>query len=306
MDPLYLATLVLSILLLSIFWYKKASLNLSGKTPPLPPGPRGLPVLGYLPFLSSNILHQFTDLAHQYGPIYKLRLGSKLCVVISSSSLVKQVVRDQDPIFANRDTPIAAFVFSRGAKDIAFSPPNSNWRAMRKVLVRETQSNSGLEASYDLRKEQLRKAIRYVYSKIGQPVELGELVFGTEVDLIMNLLWGGILSGKESEKVGAEFRGLVSKINELFGKPNVADFFPVLSRFDLQGVEKQMHKAIESVDLILEDLISKHEKLSGVSKNEGRKHFLQILLELREKKDSDLPNLSLSQLKPMLVVSDLV
>ncbi|KAI3468881.1 hypothetical protein Pfo_025544, partial [Paulownia fortunei] len=124
MDHLYMAPLSVSILLLSIFWCKKALLNLGGKTPPLPPGPWGLPIIGYLPFLGSNLLHQFTDLARQYGPIYKLRLGSKMCVVIGSPSLVKQVVRDEDPIFANRDVPIAALPIIYGGIDIAFSPHN--------------------------------------------------------------------------------------------------------------------------------------------------------------------------------------
>ncbi|KAI3464075.1 hypothetical protein Pfo_020738 [Paulownia fortunei] len=284
MDHLYMAALLISILLLSIFWYIKALLNLGGKTPPLPPGPWGFPIIGYLPFLGSNLLHQFTDLALQYGPIYKLRLGSKLCVVIGSPSLVKQAVRDQDPIFANRDAPIAALVLSLGANGIAFSPHNSNWRKMRKILVREMQSNSSLEASYDLRRDEVRKAIRHVYSKIGEPVEIGELAFLTELDL--------------NARLGAEFRVEISKIDDLLGKPNVSDFFPLLARLDLQGVKKQMENTVQSVEKILDAVIAEYEKLPRVIKSEGRKDFLLILLEIKEKEDSDMRNITKRQLKP--------
>ncbi|KAG8382237.1 hypothetical protein BUALT_Bualt05G0056000 [Buddleja alternifolia] len=110
MDQLYvlsLSTLSFLILIISILWYTKAA-----RTPPLPPGPRGLPILEYLPFLGNDLLKQFTELSHKYGPIYKLQLGNKLCVVISSLSLVKEVVRDKDAIFAYRDVPAAAFLLS--------------------------------------------------------------------------------------------------------------------------------------------------------------------------------------------------
>ncbi|KAK9984584.1 hypothetical protein SO802_034109 [Lithocarpus litseifolius] len=53
------------------------------RKPPLPPGPRGLPLLEYLPFLGTNLHRKFDQLAGVYGPIYKVWLGQKLCVVIS-------------------------------------------------------------------------------------------------------------------------------------------------------------------------------------------------------------------------------
>ncbi|KAL0324424.1 UNVERIFIED_CONTAM: Labd-13Z-ene-9,15,16-triol synthase, chloroplastic [Sesamum calycinum] len=299
MDPFYMAALLVSIVLASIYWYIKSSTRLAGKTPPLPPGPRGLPILGYLPFLRSDILQQFTDLARQYGPIYKLRLGSKLTVVIASPSLIKQVVRDQDPIFADRDATVAALVLSRGANDIAFSPQNSNWRLMRKILAREMQSNSSLEASYELRKDEVRNAIRHVYSKIGEPIDVGELAFVSDLNLVMNLLWGGKIEGEEGKRLGAEFRTVISKVNDLIGTPNVSDYFPALSRFDLQGIKKKMQTLMESVDKILDDVIAEHERPAGV-KNEGKKDFVQILLELKKNEDVEMSNITMRQLKAML------
>ncbi|CAL5355984.1 unnamed protein product [Camellia sinensis] len=92
-----LAILTLSILILPPFWYLRTFTNSRNQTTeaPLPPGPRGLPVLGYLPFLGTNLHHSFSHLAHHYGPVFKLWLGNKLYVVITSPSLAKQVVRDQ-------------------------------------------------------------------------------------------------------------------------------------------------------------------------------------------------------------------
>ncbi|KAJ0802839.1 putative cytochrome P450 [Helianthus annuus] len=90
-------------------------------TTSLPPGPYGLPIVGYLPFLGSNLHERFTEMAHKYGPIFSLQLGSKLYVVVNSTDLVKVVARDQDQTFANRNTPIAASVITYGGSDITFT-----------------------------------------------------------------------------------------------------------------------------------------------------------------------------------------
>ncbi|KAL0310313.1 UNVERIFIED_CONTAM: cytochrome [Sesamum calycinum] len=299
MDQFYIA--ILSVLVMSIIWFIKVSFNPGRRTPPLPPGPRGLPILGYLPFLGNNLLHQFGDLAHQYGPIYKLYLGNKLCVVINSPSLVKEVVRDQDSIFADRDANIAALTVTYGGNDIAFSPHNSRWRAMRKIFVREVLSSGSLHASYNLRKDEVRKAIRGVYNNIGKPVQVGELSFRTELNVIMNMLWGGIVEGEEGQKVGDEFREVVIKFVDLLGKPNIADFYPVLARFDIHGVKKEMEGYLQSLDRIFEDVIAKYRKmLSREIKKEGKKDFLQVLLELKENEDSEM-SMSLTQIKALFV-----
>ncbi|KAL0324426.1 UNVERIFIED_CONTAM: Flavonoid 3'-monooxygenase [Sesamum calycinum] len=128
-------------------------------------GPCGLPIVGYLPFLREDLHHQFTELADKYGPIYKLWIGSKLWTVISSPSLIKEVVRDHDTIFANRDITVAARISSYGFNDIAWSPYGSQWRNRRKLFVREMLSNSNLEASCNLRKDEVRKAIKEIYTK---------------------------------------------------------------------------------------------------------------------------------------------
>ncbi|KAL2235933.1 cytochrome P450 76C1-like [Sesamum indicum] len=299
MDQYY--TAIISALVMCIIWCIKISLNPARGTPPLPPGPRGLPILGYLPFLGNNLLHQFADLAQRYGPIYKLYLGNRLCVVINSPTLVKEVVRDQDSIFANRDANIAALAASYGGKDISFSPLNSDWRTMRKILVREVLSNNSLQGSYNLRKEEVRKAINRVYKDAGKPVHFGELSFRTELNVIMNLLWGGIVEGEECERVGEKVREVITKLVDLLGKPNIADFFPVLARFDIQGVKKEMKGYVQSMERIYDDVIARCRKMSsGEIKREGKKDFLQVLLELQEKEDPEMP-ISLRQIKAILM-----
>ena len=101
----------------------------------LPPGPRGLPLLGYLPFLGKDLHREFEKLARVYGPIYRLWLGNKLCVVVSSPALVKEIVRDNDKVFANRDPTISTSIGSYGRNDIAFGSYGPQWKKLRKVRM---------------------------------------------------------------------------------------------------------------------------------------------------------------------------
>lgn len=261
----------------------------SQETSKLPPGPRGLPLVGYLPFLSSNLHHDFRQLASRYGPIVKVQLGSRLCFVISSPSLAKEVTRNQDTIFANHDMTVALDIATNGGLDIAFAPNGSYWQKVRKIFVQEMLSKSSLDATHDLRKIGVRKAVHYVFSKVGAgtAVEIGELVFLTVADVIMNMLWGGSKNEEdEQRKFCAEFMAVVEKTMDLLSKPNVSDLFPVIAKFDLQGIAKEMNSVSQSFDKILDRIIN----TSILKKNNDdatKRDFIQILLQLRENEETD-------------------
>ncbi|XP_051136989.1 cytochrome P450 71BT1-like [Andrographis paniculata] len=182
----YVAGLALAITIpILCGWYLKLNSHSSSR---LPPGPRGLPILGYIPFLGPDLLGKVSALAHRHGPIYKMWLGQKLCVVISSPTLVRQIARDHDVVFSNRDTTAAAKALSHGGDGFAHAPYTQEWRVLRKIFVRDMQSNKGMQASARLRTEECRKAVRYVYARKGEPVDVGDLAFTTELSLTMNIL----------------------------------------------------------------------------------------------------------------------
>ncbi|XP_015084943.1 ferruginol synthase-like [Solanum pennellii] len=299
LNDLWIAALTVSIVFLTILWYK-----LNKEESNLPPGPRGLPIVGFLPFLRANLHHQLTELSQQYGPINKFWLGGKLCVVLNSPSLAKEVVRDQDSIFANRDPPIAGLVATYGGLDIGFSPYGSYWRDMRKLFVREMLSNRNLEACYSLRRQEVRKTIRNVHTKIGSLTDIGELAFVTEMNVIMSMIFGSNFV-EEMEKHGTEFRELVIKYLQILGRPNISDFFPMLARFDLQGIQKDAEALLKSVESILDPAINEHLKMlsdrrEGEIQGNEKKDFIQILLELMEQKDIGI-SLDLVKIKAILV-----
>ncbi|PWA40492.1 flavonoid 3'-hydroxylase cytochrome P450 [Artemisia annua] len=259
----------------------------------LPPGPYGLPVIGYLPFLSSNLHERFTEMSHKYGPIFSLYLGSKLNVVVNSIDLAKVVARDLDQTFANRNPPVTAITVTYGLLDIAWSNNNTHWRNTRKLLVSQVLSNANLDACQGFRTDEVRKTVSHVYAKMGEKVDINEISFETEFNVVTNMLWGRNESGSLLEG----FREVELKMLELLGAPNISDFIPMLSWFDLQGRKREMQKQHERLDRILDNVIK--ARMEGVLHDDGKKDFLQIMLELKDQKDGPT-SLNMVQIKALL------
>ncbi|KAJ7944796.1 putative Cytochrome P450 [Quillaja saponaria] len=293
--------------LLAVVWSLWNTFKRSRKViaPWPPPGPAGLPIVGYLPFLGTELHKKFAELADIYGPIYKIRLGTKLCVVISSPSLVKEVVRDHDLIFANRDPPIAAMVASYGGNDIAFSSYGPDWRKMRKIFVREMLSNTNISESFGTRREEVNKSIKYVYDKRGIPINVGELTSAIAINTVTRMTWGGTLEGDETN-IGAKFKELLAEQMVFLAKPNVSDFFPLLAPFDLQGIKKKTKDNFLWIERIVDCIVEKRMSMGLINgddqagKIEQKKDLLQILLELKQNK-SGPESITMNQLKAILL-----
>ncbi|GKU95922.1 hypothetical protein SLEP1_g9219 [Rubroshorea leprosula] len=264
----------------------------------LPPGPRGLPLVGYLPFLGHNLHHLFMELAGVYGPIYKLSLGNKLCVIINSPSLAREVVREHDTTFANRNPNRAALVFSYGGNDIAFSPYGPKWQFLRKILVRKMLSKANLDNFYALRRNVMLKMLKEVYRKSCEDVAInvGELAFVTVIDMISSMFWGGTLEEEKGNSVAVEFRTVASQLVDIMGKPNVSDFFPVIAKLDLQGIERKIKKVRREMDNIYNLVI---ERAREGLKQSARKDFLQFLLKYRDEDTGK--SISVAEIKAMLM-----
>ncbi|KAL6183179.1 hypothetical protein ACLB2K_044590 [Fragaria x ananassa] len=123
------------------------------------------------PSISAVHLTRTFDFFKMDGGDGRLRLGTKLVVVITSPSLARQVLKDHDVIFANHDVPVAALATTYGGSDIAWTPYGPEWRILRKVCVLQMLSKTTLDSVHDLRRKQgggagLGREFREVISEI--------------------------------------------------------------------------------------------------------------------------------------------
>ncbi|KAA0042853.1 7-ethoxycoumarin O-deethylase-like [Cucumis melo var. makuwa] len=270
--------------------------------PCLPPGPCGLPLVGYLPFLSGNPHHKLTHLAKIYGPVYKLRLGPKLCIVLNSPASVKEAFHHQETLFPNRDTTVCALLSGYGGSGIVFAQDEGDWKKLRKIFTRKMISKSNLDASYFVRRQEVRKVIKGVFESVGTQIDIGKVSFHATMKSVLAMTWGdsGRLMGEDGVGLEEKFREMMDELMVLLGSPNVSDVFPVLGRFDLQGIGRRTKKVMGVLDGILNFAIEEQRKMGGKGNGEGKGGYLQLLLELQDNEDNS-ECITNDQLKALLL-----
>ena len=78
-----------------------------------PPGPLGLPIIGYLLFLDvKNIGKSFKRLGNRYGDIFSIFIGTKPCVVLNSYPLIKEAFSKKE--FSGRPGMFSGTFFQKG------------------------------------------------------------------------------------------------------------------------------------------------------------------------------------------------
>ncbi|TVU04628.1 hypothetical protein EJB05_47753, partial [Eragrostis curvula] len=301
MDAATSTTLLYAALLAAAFLYLSTVLRrLRGAA--VPPGPTGLPLVGSLLSLDPELHVYFARLAGKYGPIFSIRLGSKLGVVITSPSLAREVLREQDLVFSSRDVPDAARSISYGGgQNIVWNPVGPTWRLLRRVCVREMLSPSGLENVHGLRAREFRATLAHLHraAGTGTPVDVGAQMFLTVMNVITGTLWGGSV-GSDSERaaVGKEFRDLVAEITEMLGAPNVSDFFPALARFDLQGIRRKSDVLKDRFDQMFARIIEQRVKAAGDAQEED---FLEYMLRLEKEGGDGKAAFTMTNVKALLM-----
>ena len=80
----YAAALVVSVIILGfIYWYKRPA--------NFPPGPRGIPLLGAIPFMGNYPERAIKKWSKSFGPVMAIRFGTRDMVVLNDYDSVQQV-----------------------------------------------------------------------------------------------------------------------------------------------------------------------------------------------------------------------
>nr|XP_009794427.1 PREDICTED: geraniol 8-hydroxylase-like isoform X2 [Nicotiana sylvestris]XP_016450210.1 PREDICTED: geraniol 8-hydroxylase-like isoform X2 [Nicotiana tabacum] len=147
-------------------------LFLSKRNKKLPPGPLQLPIIGNLFHLLGAKPHiSLANLAKIYGPIMSLKLGQITTIVISSSTMAKQVLQNQDQAFSNRFIPNALQAHNYSKFSVTWLPVNPTWRTLRRILNSNILSLTKLDSNQHLRsqKVELKDVIWNILAEAGKP-----------------------------------------------------------------------------------------------------------------------------------------
>ncbi|KAL4562780.1 hypothetical protein LXL04_026810 [Taraxacum kok-saghyz] len=251
----------------------------------LPPGPYPLPIIGNLLKLGDKPHRSLATLSKQYGPLMSLKLGSRTTVVVSSPEFAKEFFHTHDVAFSSRTVPYTARIVEHEKYSIAWLPTGDRWRRLRRITREFLFSVQCLDGSELQRGQTVQELLDHVNTCCtnGKAVNIGAAVFTTTLNILSNSIFS--MDFAQYDTVSSqEFKEAVMALLELVGKPNLADFFPILKPFDPQGFLQQGnvygHKLLAIIDKIINKRLE--SRLSSSTNND----VLDSLLNLVQKDES--------------------
>ncbi|CAL5207892.1 unnamed protein product [Lathyrus oleraceus] len=260
------------------FIFLKLLHSLLTKQHNLPPGPRGLPIIGNLHQLGQKPHQTLTNLSKTHGPIMTLKLGQITTVVMSSSETAKSVLQIQDQYLSNRTVPDAMRGANHDNYSLPFIPLCQRWKDLRKTCNNLLFSNKNLDSNQTLRHKKLLELSNNIYVSAAkfEAVNIGRLAFKTTINMLSNTIYS-VDFVQSSDKAG-EFKELVTNIMMEVGRANVADCFPVLKIFDPVGIRRRTGEYFGKLLDNFRGLVDERLKMRKLKGYYGKSDMLDTML----------------------------
>ena len=135
----------------------------------LPPGPSPKPIVGNLYDIKPVRFRCFAEWAQSYGPIISVWFGPTLNVVVSSSELAKEVLKEHDHQLADRHRTRSSARFSRDGKDLIWADYGPHYVKVRKVCTLELFTPKRLEALRSIREDEVMAMVESIFKDSANP-----------------------------------------------------------------------------------------------------------------------------------------
>jgi hypothetical protein len=309
------APLTVLLLLLFLVAGNKRPARAASPTPrhrlrlPLPPSPRGLPLLGHLHLLGSLPHRALASLARAHGPVLLLRLGRVPTVVVSSAAAAEEVMRARDLAFANRPASAMAVRLLYG-RDVAFAPYGEYWRQARRVCVVHLLSARHVGSFRRVREQEAAALVARVArdSAGGAAVGLSDLLTEYANAVVSRAAFGdesarGLLDEFDS---GRRHRKVLTDFQKLLGTTPVGEVLPWLGWVDaVTGLEGKIRRTFEGLDGLLEKVIDDHRRRPRSGEDGGDRDFVDVLLDVHNKDQEHGIQLETNEIKAIILVINL-
>ncbi|KAJ9553385.1 hypothetical protein OSB04_017430 [Centaurea solstitialis] len=236
----------------------------------LPPGPRGLPIIGNLHQVGDRPHASTAKFAKEYGPLISLRLGKQILVVASSPDAAREILKTQDRFLSSRVVPTAFQQPSLIPHSLIWSDCNQTWKGLRTLCRTELFSAKALESHSRLREQKLGHLVDFLHKNQGQVINLEDVVFITLFNTLTSIIFSrDFLDLKD-------VHGTRDGLNESLHK--IIEYGGIIKDFGIRkGTMKQYNKTFAYWEDIIEE--RRAHVNSPTWSSENAESFLDRMLE---------------------------
>ncbi|KAI3990924.1 hypothetical protein MKX01_026108, partial [Papaver californicum] len=268
------------------------------KLKPLPPGPKGLPILGNLLMIGEFPHRDLHRLSTQYGPIFYIRLGFVPTIVVSSPQTAEFFLKTHDLNFAGRPFSSAAKIISYDQKGLTFAMYGPYWRNIRKLCTLKLLCSNKVESFRSMRSTELGLLITSLKhaATSHEIVNVSNMVLSLSTDMSCLMVFGNKSMKSSDDHKG--FQDVVHEGMKLAAIFNIADYIPYVGLLDVQGLGKRMKVVSRVFDEMFEKIIDEHVK---VFDKDNQKDFVDVMLGFMEEKEADF-SIDRSNIKAIILI----
>nr|XP_042906022.1 cytochrome P450 2H1 isoform X1 [Parasteatoda tepidariorum] len=224
------------------------------RTRGLPPGPIGLPFLGYSPFLKPQTCHLvLEDLQKKYGDLFCFRFAGMLYINMGSLKAIREIHISRAECFERiSDFSLLSYLFGDGVGFINGEP----WKMLRKFCLQQFRE-SGMTTIKDNMTgplyDSIKETVDYLREKKGEPVEILQLLTDKCTSITRLTLFGGSrVTDRQIREMNESYGHTMTFLtvpNMLYtGKTARYLFFPLKSGYrDAVKHHKMMEKLLMEV-----------------------------------------------------------
>ncbi|XP_072943522.1 cytochrome P450 306a1 [Epargyreus clarus] len=241
----------------------------------LPPGPWGLPFIGYLPFINKRHPHlTLTELSKQYGPVYGIGMGSLYAVVLSDHKLVREAFAKE--AFAGRAPLFLTHGIMHGNGIICAE--GKLWKDQRKCVTSWLKSYgmSKHGASRDKLEKRIaigiEELLQNVKGTFGSPVDLNMLLRHSVGNIVNEIIFG--FKYPLEDKTWHWFMQIQEEGSHEMGVAGVVNFLPFV-RFISPTIQKTMNVLVRGqaqTHRLYASLINRRRQMLGLKTPVGAEY----------------------------------
>ncbi|PWA95481.1 cytochrome P450 [Artemisia annua] len=249
----------------------------------LPPTPRSFPIIGHLHLIKDPLHCILHTLSLKYGPVFTLRFGSHLVLVLSSPSAVEECLTKND-VLENRSYHINGKHMKYGYTSMIVAPYGPYWRKLRRITTMELFSITRLNTYSDVRHDEMQSLIKTLltgtlhdkFTKVELRPRLQDLSFS----VIMRIVSGKRYFDPELDDLmeALNFQKMVREISKARRVSYKTDCLPFLRWVDFHGMKKTILRLKAKKDACSKDLLEEYKKKDGISDKE----MIDAMLSLQE------------------------
>lgn len=260
--------------------------------------PGAWPVIGHLHLLRNVKLphHALGAMADKYGPIFRLQLGSRSALVVSSWEMAKESMCVNDAAAASRPGVSGTKYFSYDFAAFGLAPYSPYWREIHKVTHMELLSNPRVDQVKNTMFGEINTSLTELYETWGQQkdewgqvqVEMKRWFGDVIVNMLLKIIIGKRCVGPNTEggeNQAKDFQLAIRDSFHLMGQGLLRDYIPIIGRLGFNGQVKVMENIATRFDMVLSEWLEEHKRKRASSNGTKDGDFMDALLSLYDGKE---------------------